>query len=126
MNCKCGNSNPPGAHFCTRCGATLAGTPTTGTRDDQVRLGALVYPRNPPLSPHLCWVNIAVSGLAQIIYGQTAKGVTLLVVTLASNLILPFLLAMLIGAFSIYDAWRVGRALQKGRTVGKWEFLPPA
>lgn len=126
MICTCGNYNPAGARFCTRCGATLATTPTTGTRDDQARHGAVIYPRNPPLSPHLCWVNLAVSGLAQILHGQTAKGLTLLVVTLASNLILPFLLAFGIGLFSIYDAWRVGRALQRGRPVGKWEFLPPA
>lgn len=84
----------------------------------------LVYPKNPPLSPHICWVNLALGGLAQIIYGQGAKGLTILAVQIFSNLVLPVVLALLIGAVSIYDAYLVGKALKMGKTLTKWQWFP--
>jgi len=84
----------------------------------------MVYPKNPPLNPHLCWVNLLLSGLAQILHGQVAKGIVLLVVTIASNLLLPVVLALGIGAVSVIDAFMVGKVLRSGTPVGKWAWFP--
>ncbi len=129
MNCsKCGRSNPDDARFCSQCGAPL-GEPfevqeTIQNAHDQNRRPDLVYPKNPPLNPHLCWVNLVVSGLAQILHGQVAKGILLLVLTMASNMMFPIVLAIVIGALSVADAFMVGKSLQRGIPVEKWAWFP--
>jgi len=129
---KCGKQIVDDSRVCPECGAQLGGgasqppPPTTsaaGTRD-QVRQPDIVYPKNPPLSPHLCWVNLLVSGLAQIIHGQVAKGIVMLAVTIASHLVLPFILALVIEAVSVIDAFKVGKALASGKPVRKWDWFP--
>lgn len=140
---KCGKENTLDAKFCPDCGADLQskvipkgeGRPVTsnvaGTRDQQ-KPSELVYPRNPPLSPHLCWLNIVLQGLAQMIYGQVAKGVTILVSVLVGFAILPNLLSegwfwiavIAAYAFTINDAYKVGLALKMGKPVGKWDWFP--
>jgi len=69
-------------------------------------------------------VNLLLSGLAQIIHGQVAKGIVILAVTIASNLVLPFILALVIGAVSVIDAFMVGKALKSGVAIGKWSWFP--
>ncbi len=85
----------------------------------------LVYPKNPPLSPHMCWLNLVWWGPAQIAFGQTAKGVLLIFVCM-------FLLCTGVGAiimllgfpFIIFDSYKVGKTLASGKPVGKWSFFP--
>ena len=137
---NCGKQIPDASRFCPECGTSVAldGPPpvppvppvqvvdaSVGTRD-QVKGPTVVYPQNPPLSPHLCWVNLVLSGLAQILHGQVAKGIVILIATIGSNLVLPILLAIVIGAISIIDAYMVGKTLRNGRPVGKWEWFPQA
>jgi len=69
-------------------------------------------------------VNLLVSGLAQIIHGQVAKGIVMLAVTIASHLVLPFILALVIEAVSVIDAFKVGKALASGKPVRKWDWFP--
>ncbi|NLY02455.1 MAG: zinc-ribbon domain-containing protein [Rhodopirellula sp.] len=130
----CGRKIADGSRFCAECGARLDTpglvtaqlvSPAIGTRD-QERTPRLVFPKNPPLSPHLCWVNLILSGLAQMLHGQVAKGILLLVATIGSNLLLPILLALVIGAVSIVDAYMVGKTLRNGTPVGKWQWFPKA
>ena len=129
---KCGKQIADGSRFCPECGNQFAGATSqppitsqtaTGTRD-QERKSDFVYPKNPPLSPHLCWVNLLLSGLAQMLHGQVAKGIVILVVTIASNLILPVILALGIGAVSVIDAFMVGKKLKSGVPIGKWAWFP--
>lgn len=133
---KCGKQVADGIRFCPECGtapAVAAQHPAAiqpvdtaaGTRDQFAKTN-LVYPKNPPITPHLCWVNLVVSGLAQMIYGQVAKGAVILAVTIASNLVLPIIPAVGIGIVSIVDAFMVGKALKAGKPVGKWQFFPKA
>ena len=131
---KCEKKIADGSRFCPECGTQFGGatsqppTPSqtaTGTRD-QERKSDFVYPKNPPLSPHLCWVNLLLSGLAQLIHGQVAKGIVILVITIASNFILPIILALAIGAVSVIDAFMVGKTLQSGVPIGKWAWFPKA
>ena len=136
---QCGSQITEGSRFCAECGTAVGGAPQPvavqtasprsvvdtriGTRD-QFAGPKLVYPRNPPLSPHLCWLNIFVSGMAQIIHRQVAKGLLLLFLTIMSNLVMPLLLALGICIISIIDGYMVGRVLKKGKPVGKWQFFP--
>lgn len=137
MKCiKCGKEMTETTRFCPECGTasvSQSAQPVSssqfgtamGTRD-QIGKAKMVYPKNPPLSPHLCWVNLVLSGLAQMIYGQIAKGLVILIVTIASNLLIPFVLAIGVGAISIIDAYMVGNTLKSGKPVGKWRFFPKA
>ena len=93
---------------------------------DRAQTSDRIYPRTPPLSPHLCWLNVLVSGLAQMIHGQTGKGLTLFGVTVFSNLVLPVGLGLLIVIASIVDAFMLGKTLQAGVSVGKWQWFPSA
>lgn len=126
MRCKnCNKDIENGTRFCPSCGTPCSTDASPiGGAGQQTLPAALVYPRNPSLSPHLCWVNLALGGLAQIIYGQCAKGLTILAVQIFSNLVLPVVLALLIGAVSIYDAYLVGKALKMGKTLTKWQWFP--
>jgi TM2 domain-containing membrane protein YozV len=136
MHCKnCGKDLQPHARFCVECGTPVpieqpkpvyaAEQGAIGTRD-QAKKHELIYPKNPPLSPHLCWLNLLLGGLAQMIYGQVEKGILILAAVLLSNLILPVLLALGIGIASIVDAYFVGKWLKTGKPVGKWQFFPGA
>jgi hypothetical protein len=83
----------------------------------------LVYPSIPPKSPHFCWLNIIpfLAGIAQIIFGQTAKGAAIIGVAI----IFWFIeLGWVINILSIIDAYMVGKVLQSGRPVGQWQFFP--
>ena len=134
MQCRsCNKELKQHARFCAECGApvplepqsapTSAGHGAVGTRDQSKR-SDLIHPKNPPLSPHLCWLNILLGGLAQIMYGQVGKGLAIFGVIILSNVILPVLLALCIGIASIIDAYMVGAYLKKGKSVSKWQFFP--
>ncbi len=144
MYCNhCGKQVVAGSRFCSECGTplgetktaqssqtitdTAAGTSsisdtTIGTRDE-FKTSKLVYPRNPPLSPHLCWVNFFLVGLAQMIHGQVAKGFTIIGVTILVGLIF-FPATLVLSLITILDAFLVGWKLKRGKPVGKWQFFP--
>jgi TM2 domain-containing membrane protein YozV len=123
------------ARFCSECGAPVPLEPPTtskaislgavGTRD-QSKQSDLIYPPKTPLSPHLCWLNLLLAGLAQIIYGQVGKGLTILGAVIISNFIIPVLPALSIVILSIVDAYQVGAYLKQGKPVGKWQIFPGA
>ena len=126
---NCRKKIADGATFCPECGVEL-GAPSqaqqkpntvAGTRD-QVSLENLVYPKNPPLSPHLAWLTLILPGLPQLIFGQIAKGIVCCVVFFVSipTVIGPF--AILIAA--LIDAYIVGKILQSGKPVTRWQFFP--
>jgi len=126
MTCsKCKEEIEIGIRFCPSCGAPCStAAPPNGNGGQRIAPTDLVYPKNPPLSPHLCWVNLALGGLAQIIHGQAAKGLTILAVQIFSNLAFHLVLSLLVGAVSIYDAYLVGKALKTGKTLTKWQWFP--
>ena len=102
---------------------------------------SMVYPKSPPRSIHWAWLNLWWPGLAQLIFGQKAKGIVLMVVApvaiiLTGAILLPFELSdesfafwapVLCGWFIIplvLDAFRVGKALRSGTPVNKWAWFP--
>ena len=129
---KCGKELVEGTRFCGECGTQFgpSGQPekptnekAVGTRD-QGRKSGTIYPGNRARTPHLCWLNLLVAGLAQMIHGQIAKGLVILALAIFSNLVLPVILALFIIVASIVDAFMVGRTLKKGIPVGKWAWFP--
>jgi hypothetical protein len=98
-------------------------TTATGTRDERTS-GDYIYPTNPPQSPHACWLNLLMSGVAQIYLGQTGKGLAILGASFASYTVVPVMGSLIICIVAVVDAYQVGSALRSGRPVGKWEFFP--
>lgn len=130
MNCtSCGSSLAMGARFCGTCGtsaatpaATLEAPGSTGTRDRGSSAAALVYPRNPPLSPHLALLGLMIVGLPQLVFGQVGKGIVLFCLFWVS--FVAVVVPLLVLAAAIVDAYMVGFTLQKGQPVGRWQFFP--
>jgi hypothetical protein len=99
-------------------------TPTDVT-DSFARDPQKVYPSNPPKSPHLCWINMVMPGLAQIMHGQVAKGFAILGATMIGTMLFA-IPGLLIWGASFVDAFMTGRVLEQGRPVGKWQLFPTA
>ncbi|RME59854.1 zinc ribbon domain-containing protein [Candidatus Parcubacteria bacterium] len=129
---KCGKEIADGSRFCPECGAQFNVPPTpveqsqstvVGTRD-QMQSTNLVYPKNPPVSPHVAWLSILWPGIPQMIHGQVSKGLVLVVLTVFSFL-MPVITVGLIAA-SLVDAFKVGKVLASGTPVAKWAWFPNA
>ena len=127
---KCAKEVADDSRFCPECGVQLdrSSQPSPeplsvaiGTRD-QTRPDNLVYPKNPPLSPHLAWLALVQVGIPHIVFGQVAKGIVLIVAFWISMPTVLGPLAILVAA--IVDAYRVGNALKAGKPVKKWAFFP--
>lgn len=131
---KCGKEIADGSHFCPECGAQL-GAPTqqppqptstaTGTRD-QEKVDNLVYPKNPPQSPHLAWLTVLCTGLPHWVFGQVAKGFIWLAIAAVTGFFLPLIGVIVVDAIAIVDAYKVGKRLAAGKPVGKMEWFPSA
>jgi TM2 domain-containing membrane protein YozV len=129
MNCPhCNVQIADGLRFCSNCGKPLTAAPAAPTpqysnpvQNQPVGSSNLIYPKNPPLSPLLALVNFLIPGLAQIIYGQVAKG---LVIMGVSYFLSIAGIGLLVWLASIPDAYMVGNALQNGKAVGQWQFFP--
>ena len=139
MKCiKCGKEMADATRFCPECGtasvsqsaqpvlSSQLGT-ATGTRDQHAKT-KMIYPRNPPLSPHICWINLLWPGVAQLIHGQKSKGLLFIILTfilwIFVALVIPAILILGIIAISIVDAYMVGNTLKSGKLVGIWQFFP--
>lgn len=95
-------------------------------RDD-----SLVYPTNPPRSPHMAWVTSLGPGLSQIVFGKTQMGITGIVTFNIINVICQFPGAEILGllflplfVILIVDGYMTGNRLKEGTPVGKWQFFP--
>lgn len=128
---SCGKQNSDTARFCTECGTSVSGSssaqpetknPRAGTRDRDPAVG-LINPRNPPLSPNICWLNILIAGLAQMVHGQIGKGLLITFVVPLILFNLPLALGLACLTLSIIDAYKLGVVLQRGQAVGKWQFF---
>jgi molecular chaperone DnaK (HSP70)/TM2 domain-containing membrane protein YozV len=87
----------------------------------------LVQPSKRPKNPFLMAVlSFLVVGLGQMILGQVAKGVVMLVGVVTVALItagLAAALAPVVWILSACDAYAIARKLKDGEAVGKWKFF---
>ncbi|HEV7403582.1 MAG TPA: zinc ribbon domain-containing protein [Chthoniobacteraceae bacterium] len=131
---KCGTQLADGARFCAGCGQALGAPaaeqaqalpPPPVFQPVQRASSDLLYPRNPALSPHLCWVNILLCGLAQMIHGQAGKGVVIFIAWFI-GVALGGIGGLIVWIAAMIDAYMVGKTLRAGVPVGKWQFFPSA
>jgi hypothetical protein len=124
---KCGKEIADGVTFCPECGtknsdvAPKIADTQSGTRDS-VSQTEYVYPKNPPLSPYFAFVGLLIGGLGHIIFGQVTKGIVIMVAFLVC--IPTGILALLINVGAVIDAYMVGKTLEAGKPVKKWQFFP--
>lgn len=121
ITCKgCNSQIDSGSRFCSKCGtATQATGEAERSPSDP---GSLVYPPNPPRSEWLCLCSLILPGSAQLIYGQTAKG--LLVCFVSIWLGFGWVTFGIVNIIMAIDAYHIGKALKLGKTIGKWAWFP--
>lgn len=102
----CSLARQTGLRFCTTCGRPV---PAAGT-----------VPLSP--SPNLALLNLFLPGVAQIVFGQVAKGLLLLVLSFVTfpTIVIPLLIVVL----AVIDGYKVGSRLRRTGAVGPWEFFP--
>jgi hypothetical protein len=88
-------------------------------RDD-----SLIYPTNPPRSPHSAWWSLIFPGVAQIVFGKTPMGITCIAVCFILSILTAGVTYIFILAAAIVDAYMTGNRLKEGTPVGKWQFFP--
>lgn len=127
MKCtNCGKEIPAGLAFCSECGTALVKPDDplggkSGTRDID-NSNDLIYPRKPPLSPLLALLFVLFPGIGQILFGQTLKGIAMLVVFFFG--VPTQFLAFAVMIIGVIDGYMVGNTLQNGNPVRKWQFFP--
>ena len=132
MYCKkCGNEISDDARFCPKCGASLSkdfasSEQSFSNPSANATTSDLVYPRNPPCSPHVAWWCLLWPGISHILLGQKAKGIVLMIASSLISFLSAGSLAILVIIPSVIDAFCVGKALANGKPVGKWELFPSA
>jgi len=121
---NCGADTNPAAIACVKCGASTKGVVVMAGGGSS---GGMVHPSEQPKDPVLMGVLSAlIPGLGQIILGQTAKGIVMLVV--ATFLTVGtcgwgLLLYPLNWVVSGLDAYKIATKLKQGNPVGGWDFF---
>jgi molecular chaperone DnaK (HSP70)/TM2 domain-containing membrane protein YozV len=87
----------------------------------------LVQPSNPSKNPiFMAILSFLIVGLGQMIMGQVAKGLVMLVGVITAALVtggIAATLAPVAWIFSACDAFAIAKKLRAGKAVGKWEFF---
>jgi TM2 domain-containing membrane protein YozV len=88
----------------------------------------MVHPSDPPKDPVLmCILSGLFVGLGQIVMGQTAKGIVMILFAIFAGLPLALVtLGLSIPGFwavAAVDAYKIANKLKQGTPVGAWEFF---
>jgi hypothetical protein len=103
-----------------KCGVALAKEKVKGAAGGDVIVAA-----DPPKDPMLMAIltGCCLVGVGQIILGQTAKGVSILIGSIALALITMGISAPVTMILAAVDAYKIAKKLKEGKTVPKWEFF---
>ena len=63
------------------------------------------------------------AGLGQMVLGQVGKGLTILLGSIVLAAVTGGMSALVTQILVAVDAYQIGRKLQQGRPVGKWEWF---
>ena len=134
---NCGKSLATNARFCPSCGtSTVSAEQSTKVGEQRgIRAsprGGLVPARNPPLSPHLALLSLLLAGLGQLVLGQVAKGLIVFACLIALGIFIAsqgggeavWMIGLVVQIILVIDGYMVGRALQRGQPVGKFQWFP--
>ena len=105
---------------------TTPGGASPGIGGREGRDPSKIYPRVPPRTPHVAWLNLLLPGSGQLLLGQTGKGVLMLLFTpcIWFGALISGGLGFIPLVVVVADAFMVGLVLQSGRPVGRWQFFP--
>jgi len=130
---NCAAETNAAAIVCVKCGVPTkkSGRTVAPSQSSPVGEEQLVYPSDPPKDPvMMCVLSVLLVGLGQILLGQTAKGITLLVSVIFGGCIigvltfgLGLILVPVIWLGSGIDAYKIATKLKGGTPVRKWEFF---
>ncbi|MBP5674431.1 MAG: zinc-ribbon domain-containing protein [Lentisphaeria bacterium] len=68
-------------------------------------------------------LSCLITGLGQIYLGQTIKGVVMLLGGIVISLITAGIAGLPIWIITMVDAYKIGKKLEAGQSVGEWEFF---
>lgn len=85
----------------------------------------MINPSNPPKNPLLMGLlsGCCITGLGQIILGQTLKGVVILLGAVVFGVITGGLGAFIVLPLVGIDAYLIAKKLEAGQPVEEWEFF---
>ena len=110
---RCANPTYEDETECTHCGKSLSSGPPAFSRT--------IVASTPPKDPTMIAVLsvIPLPWLGQIVMGQAAKGVTMLIVTIALLTVGIGFVLILLAAF---DAYCLAKVLRDGGAISPWDF----
>ncbi|MGE6487467.1 double zinc ribbon domain-containing protein [Paenisporosarcina sp. NPDC076898] len=107
---NCGKSVNENQEICVACGVSLKNKRNSSSNGE----------KEPWL---MALLSFLISGLGQIILGQTAKGITILVVSLIIGVITFGFSSFITVPISVIDAYLIAKKKKEGKVVGEWEFF---
>lgn len=106
----CGTSVNENQEICVACGVSLKNKKNSSSNGE----------KEPWL---MALLSFLIFGLGQIIMGQTAKGVTMLVVFFILGFITFGLSVFITLPISVIDSYLIAKKKKEGKVVGDWEFF---
>ncbi len=98
--------------------------PISGTPLAMPAMPRLVFPANPPKDPFgMAVLSLLIVGLGQIVLGQKAKGVAMLLGAIILGVLTAGLAAPVIWLIAAVDAYKVAKKLKERGPVGEWEWF---
>ena len=107
---SCGSSVNTNQAMCISCGVQLKEIKKTQTLDST----------NPAIMGLLSFLLV---GLGQMIMGQVAKGIVMLIGSIILAIFTFGLSSLITTPISIIDAVLIAKKKQQGKQVGEWEFF---
>jgi TM2 domain-containing membrane protein YozV/RNA polymerase subunit RPABC4/transcription elongation factor Spt4 len=106
----CGVSVNENQEICVACGINLKNKSMNSSNGEK--------------EPWLMAVlSFLILGLGQIILGQTAKGLTILIVGIIVGIITFGISSFITVPISVIDAYLIAKKKKEGKLVGDWEFF---
>jgi TM2 domain-containing membrane protein YozV len=109
---SCGGETIPAQEICIKCGVRLRGN--SGSK--------LISGGNKSVT--LAWIlSLLLPGVGQIYLGQVVKGIAMIAGGIILTAITGGLAGIVVWFVGVFDAIKIGRKLEAGKSVGEWEFF---
>lgn len=109
---NCGHSVNENQDICVDCGVSLNQQPQNH------------QPTNTSKEPWLIGIlSFLITGLGQIVLGQTAKGITMLVASVVLSFLTAGLSILITVPISVIDGVLIANKQKEGKPVQEWEFF---
>jgi TM2 domain-containing membrane protein YozV len=129
MNCtRCGSEIPPGDSVCVQCGRKLYFTGDTPYYSmapvTSSAVGTVIEPSDPPKKAFIALLlSMFVVGVGQIYLGQVFKGLSIFIAAVMMAIVTMGVAALAVWMVAMIDAYIIGKKLERGRSVRRWEWF---